>query len=122
MTCANSSPRMSCSVKFFDPTTIRFAFRSQPTTGKRDRKMRSRKIDLGCRVKFETSTTKDTKYHEGNLEVRNLREPSCPWWFMLFCQMSFKLRFRTQRSQSPLQSSEHKVGEQRQQRGWNGSR
>src|SRR6266849_1539308 len=122
MICANSSPRMNCSVKFFDPTTMRFAFRSQAMTGKRSRKTSDRKIDLWCRVKFETSTTKDTKYHEGNLDGQNLRAPSCPWWFTLFLSNDFKLRLRTQRPQSPLQSSEQKVGEERQQRRRNGSR
>src|SRR5229473_7717969 len=39
-----------------------------------------------------------------------------------FLSNDFKLRLRTQRPQSPLQSSEHKVGKERQQRRRNGSR
>src|SRR6266404_7548340 len=61
------------------------------------------------------------------LATKSLRGPSCSWWFMVFvgggnfgaCP---NLRLHTQRPQSPLQSSEHKVGEERQQRGRNSSR
>src|ERR1700680_2957160 len=123
MICAKSSPRMSCSVKFFDPTTIRFAFRSQPASGKRSKKMSNRKIDLGCRVKLPNLN------HQGHeVSRRKSRRPetfvnlralggSC-----FFLSYDFKLRLHTQRPQSSLQSSEYKVGKERQQRRRNRSR
>src|SRR5579863_6204931 len=36
-------------------------------------------------AQFEIATTKDTKSHEGNAhKLKDLRDPSCPLWFMLF--------------------------------------
>src|SRR6266446_2156861 len=61
------------------------------------------------------------------LATKSLRGPSCPWWFMVFLAAETlgacpNLGLHTQRSQSPLQSSEDKVGEERQQRRRNGPR
>ena len=39
ITCANISPRTSCSVKFLLPTTMRSRWRPQPTTGSSDKTM-----------------------------------------------------------------------------------
>src|SRR5258708_32360732 len=106
MICANSSPRMSCSVKFFEPTTMRSAFRSQAITGKRSSKTRSVQMIFAERPRIES--------------IVNLMFISDVYLRCL--SLCSKLRFRTQRSESPLQSSEHKVGEERQQRRRNGSR
>src|SRR6266446_8686940 len=61
------------------------------------------------------------------LATKSLRGPSCPWWFMVFVGGGTfgacpNLCLHTQRPQSPLESSEHKVGQERQQRRRNGSR
>src|ERR1700675_4220348 len=104
MICANSSPRMSCSVKFLEPTTIRSACRSQPASGKRSDKMNNRKIDLRCRVKLPNPN------YKGHEVTR--RKPPRPETFVNLRALGGS-RFCSQRPQPPLQSSEHKVGEER---------
>src|SRR6266852_2830626 len=101
---------MSCSVKFFDPTTMRFAFRSQAMTGKRSRKTRSVQMIFAERPRIESIIN---LMFISDVYLRRLSQ--------MFISM-LKLRLRTQRPQSPLQSSEHKVGEESQQRGRDGSR
>src|SRR5437588_8712553 len=96
---------MSCSVKFLEPMTMRFAFRSQAMTGKRSRKTRS--------VQMISQSGRGSNRSSINVSLRCLSQ--------MFMSM-FNLRFRPQRTQPPLKSSEHKVGKKRQQRRWNGPR
>src|ERR1700678_1876300 len=84
MICANISPRMTCSVKFLEPTTMRLLGRTQPGSGRRSSVASATNINRRVRGSVQNLNHQG---HEGSrrlTEKISLRDLSWPWWFMVY--------------------------------------